>query len=134
MGLNRQQILGNLGRDPEVRHTNNGTAVCTLRIGASTREKVDGEWTSVTEWFDCVVWGNQAEIAGKHLSKGDQVYIEGRTKTRQYTDKEGQDRYKTEVQVDRMEFAGGSRSQSNSNNNRSQYGEQHYDRGGNVPF
>lgn len=124
MGLNRQTILGNLGKDPELRQTNNGTSVCNIRIGASMREKVDGEWTGVTEWFDCVLWGNQADIAGKHLSKGDQVYLEGRTKTRNY-EKDGQTVYKTEVVIDLMEFANGSRSK---NNNASSYGDEHYNR------
>ena len=107
--VNKVIILGNLGRDPEVRYTPNGAAVCNLRI-ATTRNwksRDSGERQEETEWHSVVMYDRQAEIAGEYLKKGRPVYIEGRLKTRKWQDKEGQDRYTTEIVADSMQLLGG---------------------------
>ncbi len=107
--VNKVIILGNLGRDPEVRYTPSGAAVCNLRI-ATTRNwksKDSGERQEETEWHSVVMYDRQAEIAGEYLKKGRPVYIEGRLKTRKWQDKEGQDRYTTEIVADSMQLLGG---------------------------
>lgn len=107
--VNKVIILGNLGRDPEVRYTPNGAAVCNLRI-ATTRNwksRDSGERQEETEWHSVVLYDRQAEIAGEYLKKGRPVYIEGRLKTRKWQDKEGQDRYTTEIVADSMQLLGG---------------------------
>lgn len=107
--VNKVIILGNLGRDPEVRYTPNGAAVCNLRI-ATTRNwksRESGERQEETEWHSVVMYDRQAEIAGEYLNKGRAVYIEGRLKTRKWQDKEGQDRYTTEIVADSMQLLGG---------------------------
>ena len=107
--VNKVIVLGNLGRDPEVRYTPNGSAVCNLRI-ATTRNwksKDSGEKMEETEWHSVVLYDRQAEIAGEYLKKGRPVYIEGRLKTRKWTDKEGLERYTTEIVADSMQLLGG---------------------------
>ncbi len=107
--VNKVIVLGNLGRDPEVRYTPNGSAVCNLRI-ATTRNwknKESGEKMEETEWHSVVLYDRQAEIAGEYLKKGRSVYIEGRLKTRKWQDKEGLDRYTTEIVGDSMQLLGG---------------------------
>jgi single-strand DNA-binding protein len=107
--VNKVIVLGNLGKDPEVRYTPNGNAVCNLRI-ATTRNwksKDSGEKMEETEWHSVVLYDRQAEIAGEYLKKGRPVYIEGRLKTRKWQDKEGVDRYTTEIVADSMQLLGG---------------------------
>ena len=106
-GVNKVILVGNLGKDPEVRYIQSGSAVCTLRIAVTERRK-DGEsgWKDHTEWMDVVAWGKTAENAGQYLQKGRQVYVEGRLQTRQYKDKDGNDRYKTEVVANQVLFLG----------------------------
>ncbi|TDM08156.1 MAG: single-stranded DNA-binding protein [Ideonella sp. MAG2] len=107
--VNKVIILGNLGRDPEVRYTPNGAAVCNLRI-ATTRNwksRDSGERQEETEWHSVVMYDRQAEIAGEYLKKGRPVYIEGRLKTRKWQDKDGNDRYTTEIVADSMQLLGG---------------------------
>ncbi len=107
--VNKVIILGNLGKDPEVRYTPNGSAVCNLRL-ATTRnwkDKTSGDKVEETEWHSVVLYDRQAEIAGEYLRKGRPVYIEGRLKTRKWQDKEGQDRYTTEIVADSMQLLGG---------------------------
>jgi single-strand DNA-binding protein len=107
--VNKVIVLGNLGRDPEVRYTPNGNAVCNLRI-ATTRNwksKDSGEKMEETEWHSVVLYDRQAEIAGEYLKKGRPVYIEGRLKTRKWQDKEGVERYTTEIVADSMQLLGG---------------------------
>jgi len=107
--VNKVIVLGNLGRDPEVRYTPNGNAVCNLRI-ATTRNwksKDSGEKMEETEWHSVVLYDRQAEIAGEYLKKGRPVYIEGRLKTRKWTDKEGVEKYTTEIVADSMQLLGG---------------------------
>ena len=103
--VNKAIILGNLGRDPELRHTPAGKAVCTLRIATNeVWTDQSGERQERTEWHTAVVWGRQAENCNQYLKKGRTVYIEGRLSTRKWQDKEGKDRYSTEIVADRVQF------------------------------
>jgi single-strand DNA-binding protein len=107
--VNKVIVLGNLGRDPEVRYTPSGSAVCNLRI-ATTRNwknRESGEKQEETEWHSVVLYDRQAEVAGEYLKKGRPVYIEGRLKTRKWQDKDGNDRYTTEIVADSMQLMGG---------------------------
>jgi len=108
-GLNKVTIIGNLGKDPEVRYTQSGTAVCNLRIGATERRKEGDTWQDHTEWFTAICFGKTAENAGRFLKKGRQVFVEGRLQTRTWQDKENQTRYTTEVVVNQIIFLGGGR-------------------------
>lgn len=96
--LNRVTLIGNLGKDPEVRYSTGGDAVCNFSIATTEKWKDKaGEKQEKTEWHNIVLWGRLAEIAGEFLKKGSPVYIEGRLQTRKWTDKEGHDKYSTEV-------------------------------------
>jgi single-strand DNA-binding protein len=108
-GINKVILIGNLGRDPEVRYTAGGSAVANLRIATteSWRDKQTGEKKESTEWHSVVLFGKTAEIAGEYLKKGRTVYIEGRLQTRKYQDKDGQERYSTEVVASDMQMLGG---------------------------
>jgi single-strand DNA-binding protein len=106
--VNKVILIGNLGRDPETRYTTGGDAVTNLRIATSEQWKdKNGEKQERTEWHTVVLFGRQAEIAGEYLKKGRSVYIEGRLQTRKYTDKEGVEKYSTEIVGDRMQLLGG---------------------------
>jgi single-strand DNA-binding protein len=108
--VNKVILVGNLGKDPEVRYTSGGQAVATLRIATSRSwtDKQSGQRREETEWHDVEVWGKQAEQCGEYLSKGRQVYVEGRLKTDKWQDKQtGQDRYKVKVVADAVRFLGG---------------------------
>jgi len=111
--VNKVILLGNLGRDPETRYTTGGDAVTNLNIATSEQWKdKSGEKQERTEWHRVVLFGRQAEVAGEYLKKGRSVYIEGRLQTRKYTDKDGVEKYSTEVVGDRMQLIGGSRESS----------------------
>ena len=105
-GINKVILIGNLGQDPESRAMPSGKAVTNLRIATSEtwRDKQSGEMKEQTEWHSVVMYDRLAEIAKDYLRKGSKVYIEGRLRTRKWQDKNGQDRYTTEVVVDRFEF------------------------------
>ena len=106
--VNKVIIVGNLGRDPEVRYTPNGSAVCNVSV-ATTRtwkDKTSGEKAEETEWHRVVFYDRLAEIAGEYLKKGRSVYVEGRLKTRKWQDKEGKDNYTTEIIADQMQMLG----------------------------
>ena len=106
--VNKVILLGNLGRDPETRYTTGGDAVTNLNIATSEQWKdKSGEKQERTEWHRVVLFGRQAEIAGEYLKKGRSVYIEGRLQTRKYTDKDGVEKYSTEIVADRMQLIGG---------------------------
>src|SRR5690349_393413 len=108
--VNKVIILGNLGRDPETRYTTGGDAVTNLNIATSEQWKdKNGEKQERTEWHRVVLFGRQAEIAGEYLKKGRSVYIEGRLQTRKYTDKDGVEKYSTEIVADRMQLIGSAR-------------------------
>ena len=107
--VNKVILIGNLGRDPEVRYTPNGSAVCNISL-ATTRnwkDKNSGEKMEETEWHRVVFFDRLAEIAGEYLKKGRPVYVEGRLKTRKWTDKDGVEKYTTEVMADQMQLLGG---------------------------
>ena len=105
--VNKVILIGNLGRDPETRYTTGGDAVTNLNIATSEQWKdKSGEKQERTEWHRVVLFGRQAEIAGEYLKKGRSVYIEGRLQTRKYTDKDGVEKYSTEIVADRMQLLG----------------------------
>jgi single-strand DNA-binding protein len=105
--LNKVMLIGNLGKDPEVRYTTSGQAVASFSIATSEKFKNrNGEMEERTEWHNVVLWGRQAEIAKDYLAKGKTVFIEGRLQTRKWQDKDGRDRYTTEIVGDRMQFVG----------------------------
>ena len=106
--VNKAILVGNLGRDPEVRYTASGTAVANFTLATTDRwnDAQSGEKKERTEWHRIVVWGKQAEIAGEYLRKGRQVYVEGSLQTREWTDREGNKRYTTEVKCQRFQMLG----------------------------
>jgi len=105
--VNKVILIGNLGRDPETRYTTGGDAITNLNIATSEQWKdKNGEKQEKTEWHRVVLFGRQAEIAGEYLKKGRSVYIEGRLQTRKYTDKDGVEKYSTEIVGDRMQLLG----------------------------
>jgi single-strand DNA-binding protein len=108
--VNKVILVGNLGKDPEVRYTSGGQAVANLRIATSRSwtDKQSGQRKEETEWHDVEVWGKQAEQCGEYLAKGRQVYVEGRLKTDKWQDKQsGQERSKVKVVADTVRFLGG---------------------------
>ena len=107
--INRATIIGNVGRDPELRYTPSGAAVCNVTIATSRnwKDKTSGEKVEETEWHRVVFYDRLAEIAGEYLKKGRSVYVEGRLKTRKWTDKEGVERYTTEIVAENMQMLGG---------------------------
>lgn len=106
--VNKVILVGNLGKDPQTRATPNGQEVATLTVATSEKYKdKSGDLQERTEWHTVVVWGKQAESCGKYLSKGRQVYVEGRLATRKWTDKEGVEKYSTEVVAETVKFLGG---------------------------
>jgi single-strand DNA-binding protein len=109
-GVNKVILIGNLGADPELRYTSGGSAVADLRL-ATTRKYTTKDGTSQedTQWHRIVVWGKQAENCKEYLSKGRQVYVEGRLQTRQWEDRDGNKRYTTEVVAVQVQFLGGGR-------------------------
>jgi len=108
--VNKVIIVGNLGRDPEVRYSPEGSAICNLSLATTSqwKDKASGEKREETEWHRVVMYNRLAEIAGEYLKKGRAVYVEGRLKTRKWQDKDtGADRYSTEIVADQMQMLGG---------------------------
>jgi single-strand DNA-binding protein len=107
--INKVILIGNLGRDPEVRYTPSGAAVCnvTLATSRSWKDKTSGDKVEETEWHRIVFYDRLAEIAGEYLKKGRSIYVEGRLKTRKWQDKEGVDKYTTEIVAEEMKMLGG---------------------------
>ena len=111
--VNKVIIVGALGRDPEVRYMNNGDAICNLSVATSESWKdKSGEKQERTEWHRISMFGKLAEIAGQYLAKGSSVYLEGKLQTRKWTDKNGVEKYTTEIIADRMQMLGGNREAS----------------------
>ncbi|OXC78620.1 Single-stranded DNA-binding protein [Caballeronia sordidicola] len=108
---NKVILTGHLGADPELKHLPSGDAVANIRLASSERyrDKTSGETKEATEWHRLVFFRRLAEIAGEYLVKGSRIYVEGRLRTRKWTASDGQDRYTTEIQVDRLEMLGGAR-------------------------
>ena len=103
--LNRVMLIGNLGKDPEVRFTASGQAVASFSLATSEKFKgKTGEWEERTEWHNITLWGKLAEISGEYLTKGKTIYVEGRLQTRKWQDKTGNDRYTTEIVGDKMQM------------------------------
>jgi single-strand DNA-binding protein len=123
-GINKVIIVGRLGKDPEVRQIGEGNSVCKLALATSENwMDKNGTKQEKTEWHNVVVWGKLAEICGKYLAKGRQVYIEGRLQTRSWEDQQGQKRYTTEIVANTVEFLGGnSGSEKSSSNASSDFG------------
>lgn len=106
--LNKVMLIGNLGKDPEVRYTAAGTAVASFSLATSEKFKnKNGEWEEKTEWHNITLWARLAEIAGEYLAKGKTVYIEGRLQTRKWQDRDGKDRYTTEIVGEKMQMLSG---------------------------
>lgn len=107
--LNRVTLIGNLGADPESRFVPSGDAICNIRVATSEtwKDKQTGERKESVEWHRISFYGKLAEIAGQYLRKGSQVYVEGSLRTRKWTDKDGQERYSTEIRADEMKMLGG---------------------------
>jgi len=114
-GVNKVILVGNLGKDPEVRYLDNGVAVANFSLATTENYKNKaGERVSQTEWHNIVLWRGLAEVAEKYLKKGASVYVEGKIKTRKWEDKEGNTRYNTEILADNMTMLGGKQSQDDS--------------------
>lgn len=108
MAVNKVILIGNLGKDPEVRYTANGRAVARFPIATSeVWMNAEGNRQERTEWHNIIVWGKQGEHCGQYLAKGRQVYIEGSIRSRSYDDKNGNKRYVTEIVAQRVKFLGG---------------------------
>ncbi len=108
MSFNKITLVGNLGRDPELRYTPQGTPVCSFTMATNERRKDRaGENQDVTTWFKITLWGRQAETAAQYLTKGRPIYIEGRLRVEEWTDKDGRQRHTLEVNATDMQFVGG---------------------------
>lgn len=107
-GVNKVILVGNLGKDPEIRHTEGGVAVANFTVATSEtfKDRTSGERKTQTEWHNVVLWRGLAEIAEKYLHKGNQVYIEGKLRTRSWQDKDGNTRYTTEIVGENMTMLG----------------------------
>ncbi|MDA0728241.1 MAG: single-stranded DNA-binding protein [Bacteroidetes bacterium] len=116
-GINKVILVGNLGQNPELRYTPNGVPVCTLRVATSESytDRASGERVTTTEWHSVVLWRGLAETAGKYLNTGSQVYLEGKLKTRNWQDQQGQQRYTTEIVADVMQLLDKAPRQSSEN-------------------
>lgn len=110
MSFNKVILVGNLGRDPELRYTPQGTPVCSFTMATNERRKdKTGEMQDQTTWFRVTLWGRQAETASQYLTKGRPVYIEGRLRVEEWTDRDGKPRHTLEVHATDMQFIGGGR-------------------------
>lgn len=108
MSINKAILVGHLGKDPELRYTPTGTPVCTFSLATSERYKDrEGQQQEKTEWHNIVAWRGLAEICGKYLTKGKQIYLEGKITSRSYDDRDGVKRYITEIIADQMQMLGG---------------------------
>jgi single-strand DNA-binding protein len=140
--LNKVMLIGNLGKDPEVRYTASGTAVASFSLATSEKFKnKNGEWEEKTEWHNITLWARLAEIAGEYLSKGKTVYIEGRLQTRKWQDRDGRDRYTTEIVGEKMQMLsakgeGGGRSGSGGHESQAapSYDEPAFNPDDDIPF
>lgn len=102
--INKVILIGNLGRDPEIKYTQSGTAVATLSIATTRKVKgKDGQYQDETEWHRCIAWDKSAKFCGEYLAKGAKVYVEGRLQTRKWQNKDGVDQYTTEIIADTVQ-------------------------------
>lgn len=122
--LNKLTLIGNLGRDPEMRYGTSGVPVCTLNVATTrTWKGKDGQKQDETEWHRVTVFGAEGEACGKYLTKGRQVYVEARLQTRKY-EKDGETRYSTDIIAERVQFLGGKQSDEHPQGNRPPRGRQ----------
>lgn len=132
-GVNKVILVGNLGKDPEIRHLDNGRAVTNFSLATSESYKNKaGERVTTTEWHNVVLWTPLAEIAEKYLRKGNQIYVEGKLQTRSYDDKDGIRRYTTEVVVQNMTMLGSKNEGSSDSNSNAYAGNNVSDEGVNT--
>ena len=132
-GVNKVILVGNLGKDPEVKYLDNGVAVANFSLATTENYKnKEGEKVSQTEWHNIVLWRGLAEVAEKYLKKGSSVYIEGKIKTRKWEDKDGNTRYNTEILADNMTMLGGKKDSQENPINPSQ--ETASDKADDLPF
>jgi len=125
MSFNKITIVGNLGRDPELRYTPQGIAVCSFTMATNEKRRdKSGEMQDITTWFKVTLWRNQAENAAKYLTKGSPVYIEGRLRIEEWTDRDNNNRYTLDVQATDMQFIG---SRSDSMSGGGDYNGGHHD-------
>ncbi len=123
--LNKVMLIGNLGKDPEVRYTASGTAVASFSLATTEKFKnKSGEWEERTEWHNVTFWGRLAEVCGEYLSKGKTIYVEGRLQTRKWQDRDGRDRYTTEIVGEKMQMLSGGRSSEGGGSRQSGGGQQ----------
>jgi single-strand DNA-binding protein len=134
-GINKVILVGNLGADPETRYTAGGQAITSIRIATSEswKDKQTGEMQERTEWHRIKFFGRLAEIAGEYLKKGRQVYVEGRLQTDKYTDKDGVERYTTDIIANEMQMLGGNPGEGGGGGARSGGGGSSYGGGGDRP-
>ncbi len=107
MGVNKVILVGNLGKDPELRVTNSQLPVCSFSLATGERRKEGGNWVDHTEWHNIITFDKTAENCSKFIKKGSQVFVEGRIQTRKWQDKEGKDRWTTEIIASTVQFLGG---------------------------
>lgn len=113
MSVNKVILVGNVGRDPEVRHLDKDVSVANFPLATSESYTAkNGEKVTTTEWHNIVIWRGLAKVVEQYVKKGDRLYIEGRIRTRQWDDKDGNKRYTTEIYADNMEMLGGARTQN----------------------
>jgi single-strand DNA-binding protein len=129
--VNKVIIIGNLGRDPETRYSASGDAMCNITVATTEtwKDKQSGEKKEATEWHRITFFGRLAEVAGQYLKKGSQVYVEGSLRTRKWTDKEGVERYSTEIRADEMKMLGRREGAGEGGS----YGGGNYSGGNNAP-
>ncbi len=133
MSVNKVILVGRLGADPEVRQSQSGMSIAKISLATTERKKeADGNWTESTEWHRVTAFGRTAETAGQYLTKGRQIYIEGRLRTSKYTDKNGIEKYSTEVICDRMQFLGSKGDNAGGGGGGSSYGGSNSGGGGNT--
>lgn len=121
MSFNKITIIGNLGRDPELRYTPQGDAVCDFSVAVNDRKRDKaGEWQDVTTWFKVTFWRKQAETASKYLTKGKSVYVEGRLQVEEWTDRDGNNRFTLTVQGTDMHFISDGRGEGNEQSSSSE--------------
>ena len=133
--VNKVIVVGNLGRDPETRYMPSGDAVTNISIATTDRykDKQSGEMKENTEWHRIAFFGKLAEIAGQYLKKGSQVYVEGRLRTRKWTDQSGQDKYSTEIVAETMQMLGGKPAGTSSDEHQKEQGANSYSQARSTP-
>lgn len=120
MSFNKITIVGNLGKDPELRYTPQGNAVCNFSVATNEKRRdKGGDFQDVTTWFRITLWGKQAENASKYLTKGSPIYVEGRLRVEEWSDKDGKIRYTLDVQATDMQFIGSNRNDDYSGSSNS---------------